>query len=90
MLSILFHFGGMTVSRTKRKGLLWLVLGIVLCAVGIGTFAAILYKRYVGGVCAYYDSYWLYFWSVSKANILVSVLVGCFPFFLGIGFLLED
>ena len=69
----------------KIFGILLILLGVAVCATGIGINATHFYERYQGfAEHGYYDSFLHYFWAVGKANALCSVVIGCLPTGAGI------
>ena len=70
-------------KKRKITGILLILLGIAICAVGIGVFTAVLWGRYEKNVHWYFETFWEYFWAVSKANMLFSAIAGIIP--VGIG-----
>ena len=58
-------------------GILLIILGIAVCAMGIDIHIDYLYKRYLHfAENGYYASFWEYYWAVGKSNLRISVLIG--------------
>ena len=71
-------------KQRKIKGILLILAGIAICAIGIGVFTAILEERFDKNVYNYFETFADYFWAVSKANMVVSIVLGCIPAGIGI------
>lgn len=72
-------------KKRKITGILLILAGIAICAIGIGVFTAILWERYQGFANdGYFESFEHYFWAVSKGNMVVSAVLGCIPAGVGI------
>ena len=62
-----------------------IMLGIVVCTVGLSVHVVYLYDRYQGfAQHGYFDSFLHYYYAVGKGNLAVSVLLGMIPVGLGI------
>ena len=70
-------------KKAKVLGILLILLGIAICATGIGVFTAVLWERYERVVYWHFDTFADYFWAVSKSNMACAFLAGCIP--AGIG-----
>ena len=69
----------------KIVGIFLILVGIVVCIVGISMHTAAMYNRYQGfAEHGYYDSFLHYYWAVGKANTVFSVLCGGIPAGFGV------
>lgn len=70
-------------------GICLVILGIAVCATGIGVHIGYLhqqYQRFVDNGC--FDSFFHYYWTVGKANLAASIIAGIFP--VGIGLIIIE
>lgn len=75
-------------KQRKVIGLFLLILGVAVCAAGLGIHILYLHGKYQGFLeHGYFDSFLHYYWAVGKANLVVSVLMGTVPAGIGIYFL---
>lgn len=66
-------------------GILLILLGVAVCAAGIGIHIVYLHERYQGfAEHGYFDSFLHYYCAVGKGNLAVSVLIGAVPAGIGI------
>lgn len=66
-------------------GIVLIVIGIAICAMGIGFHIDYLYERYLHfAEHDYFSSFWAYYWAVGKGNLAVSIFLGLIPSGTGI------
>ena len=71
-------------NSQKMIGLGLILLGTVICTVGISVNLTHFYERYQGfAEHGYYDSFLHYYWAVGKANAFFSVVCGGIPAIAG-------
>ena len=69
-------------------GILLLLFGIAVGAMGIGFHIAYLRERYQSfAENGYFDSFRDYYWAVGKGNLAASILIGAVPAGIGVYFL---
>ena len=72
-------------KRRKAVGIFLLIMGIAVCAVGIGVHIVYLHEKYQSfAEYGYFDSFLNYYCAVGKGNLAVSILIGTVPAGIGI------